>query len=320
MIKRVLEISSGPARLSIAHRQLVIEREGQEKTTVPCEDIGVVLVDHPAVAYTHGVFTALAEAGAAVVLCGPKHLPSSLLLPLNANTIQTERQRAQLQASLPLKKRLWQTLVSAKLRQQAAVLEVFTGEDAGIAQLARRVRSGAPENIEAQGSQRYWPRLFGRAFRRDRDGDPPNNLLNYGYMVFRAAMARALCGAGLLPTVGLHHHNRYNPFCLADDLLEPYRPFVDWRVRTFVGQNEATEFLDREAKQALLSLFNETVEVAGRRSPLLLAMHATAASLNEAFAQNSSELALPQGLPFAAPAEEGLPVREEEADDREHPA
>jgi len=298
MIKRVVEISSGPAHLSIQHRQLVIERPEQEPATVPCEDLGVLLVDHPAVTYTHRVFTALAEVGAAVVLCGPKHLPSSLLLPLDANAVQTERQRAQLEASLPLKKRLWQTIVFAKLRQQAAVLKVFLGEDAGLAELARRVRSGDPENLEAQGSQRYWPRLFGRSFRRDREGDPPNNLLNYGYMALRAAMARALCGAGLLPTLGLHHHNRYNPFCLADDLIEPYRPFVDWRVRNFVADKEAPEFLDREAKEAVLSLFNETIEINDRRSPLFLAVHSTAASLNDSFSQGEPLLALPQGLPL----------------------
>lgn len=298
MIKRVVEISSGPAHLSIKHRQLVIEREGQEKAIVPCEDLGVLLVDHPSVTYTHGVFTALAEAGAAVVLCGPKHLPSSLLLPLDANTTQTERQRAQLEASLPLKKRFWQAIVSAKLRQQAAVLRAFTGEDAGLLELARQVRSGDPENLEAQGSQRYWRRLFGRSFRRHREGDPPNNLLNYGYMAIRAAMARALCGTGLLPTVGLHHRNRYNPFCLADDLIEPYRPFVDWRVRNLVANKDAPESLDREAKQALLSLFNETIEINGRHSPLFLAVYSTAASLNDSFKKDELLLALPQGLPL----------------------
>jgi len=297
MIKRVVEISSGPARLSIQHRQLVIERPEQPPATIPCEDLGVLLVDHPAVTYTHGVFTALAEAGAAIVLCGPKHLPSSLLLPLNANTLQTERQRAQLEVALPLKKRLWQAIVASKLRQQAAVLRALTNEDAGLEALARRVRSGDPENLEAQAAQRYWPRLFGHAFRRHPDGDPPNNLLNYGYMAFRAAMARALCAAGLLPTVGIHHHNRYNPFCLADDLIEPYRPFVDWRVRNFLTHHDAPGSLDREAKQVLLSLFNETIQVGQHHSLLFLALHATAASLNDSFASGEPQLALPAGLP-----------------------
>lgn len=298
MIKRILEISSGPTRLSIAHRQLVIEREGHEKTTVPCEDIGVLLIDHPAVSYTHAVFTTLAEMGAAVVLCGLNHHPASLLLPLEANAVQTERYRAQFQASLPLKKRLWQALVAAKIRLQAAVLRAATGEDVGLEALARRVRSGDPTNLEAQVAQRYWPRLLGPDFRRRQEGPPPNLLLNYGYMALRAAAARALCAAGLLPTVGIHHHQRNNAFCLADDLVEPYRPYVDWRVRRLVDQRAKIWELNRETKQALLSLFNETIAVGELRTPLLLAFHASASSLNASFESRQAALALPHGLPL----------------------
>jgi len=297
VIKRILEVSSGPARLSIAHRQLVIEREGQEKATVPCEDIGVLLIDHPAISYTHTVFTTLAEMGAAVVLCGINHHPVSLLLPLEGNTVQTERYRAQLDASLPLKKRLWQALVAAKIRLQAAVLRSATGEDAGLEALAGRVRSGDPENLEAQAAQRYWPRLLGPDFRRRHDGPPPNLLLNYGYTALRAAAARALSAAGLLPTVGIHHHNRSNAFCLADDVLEPYRPYADWRVRRLVDEKAKIWELNRDTKQALLSLFNETITVGERNTPLLLAFHATAASLNDSFQTGEPTLALPTGLP-----------------------
>jgi CRISPR-associated protein Cas1 len=303
MIKRILEVSSGPARLSIAYRQLVIEREGQEKATVPCEDIGVLLVDNPAIVYSHAVFTALAEAGAAVVLCGPNHHPASLVLPLEGNTVQTERYRAQFEASVPLKKRLWQALIKAKIRLQAEVLRAATGGDAGLAALAGRLRSGDPENLEAQAAQRYWPRLLGHDFRRRRDGPPPNTLLNYGYVVFRAAVARALCAAGLLPSVGIHHRNRYDTFCLADDVVEPFRPYVDWRVRRLVDDKAKISELDRETKQALLSLLNETVTVGEQRTPLLLALHATAASLEQSFRQGEEALALPEGLPIAAEEE-----------------
>jgi CRISPR-associated protein Cas1 len=298
MIKRILEISSGPARLSIAYRQLVIERDGQEKTTVPCEDIGVLLVDHQAVSYTHAVFTTLAEAGAAVVLCAASHTPSGLVLPLEGNTVQTERFATQLEAPLPLKKRLWQALIAAKIRMQADLLERATGEDGGLRALAARVRSGDPDNCEAQAAQRYWPRLLGSAFRRRRDGPPPNLLLNYGYTVFRAAAARAICAAGLLPTVGIHHHNRSNALCLADDLVEPYRPYVDWRVRRLVDGKAQVSELDRETKAALLSLFNEVIPTGGQRSPLLLAFHSTAASLGNSFRQGEASLALPEGLPI----------------------
>lgn len=298
MIKRILEISSGPARLSIAYGQLVIEREGREKVTVPCEDIGVLLVDHPAVSYTHAVFTTLAGAGAAVVLCAANHHPSSLILPLEGNTVQTERFGTQLEVGLPLKKRLWQALIGAKIRMQAAVLCASTGEDAGLGALASRVRSGDPGNVEAQAAQRYWPRLMGSDFRRRRAGPPPNLLLNYGYTVFRAAAARALSAAGLLPTIGIHHHNRSNAFCLADDMVEPYRPYVDWRVRRLVDEKAEIGELNRETKAALLSLFNEVIPVGGQRSPLLLAFHSTAASLSNSFRQGEPALSLPEGLPI----------------------
>lgn len=297
MIKRIVEISSGPARLSVANRQLVIERKDQSKATVPCEDVGVLLVDHPAVTYTHGVFTALTDAGAAVVLCGGDHLPSTLMLPVTGHTVQTERYRFQLGASAPLKKRLWQAIVSAKLRQQAVVLRAVTGADAGLSAMASRVRSGDPDNLEARAGQRYWPRLFGAGFHRKRDGPPPNNLLNYGYMALRAATARTLCAAGLLPTLGIHHHNRYNAFCLADDVMEAYRPCVDLKVHALVRDRPASPDIDRDTKRVLLGIFNDVIEVGGRRTPLLLALHATAASLARSFADGDPSLALPNGLP-----------------------
>jgi CRISPR-associated protein Cas1 len=284
--------------LYIAHRQLVIERPGEEKRTLPCEDVGVLVVDHPQTSYTHSVFTTLLEQGAAVVLCGPNHLPAGVMLPLDAHTTQTERHRAQAEASAVVKNRAWQLLVAAKLRQQAAVLSSCTDGDAGLTEIARRVRSGDPDNLEAMAAQRYWPRLFGRDFRRLRDGPPPNNLLNYGYAILRAAVARAISAAGLIPTLGVHHRNRGNPFCLADDLLEPYRPYVDWRVKRMIGETRPTKELDRPAKAALLSLFNETVLVGGRRSPLLLAFHASAASLCRMLTEGGKDLILPEGLPI----------------------
>ncbi|MGQ0664833.1 MAG: type II CRISPR-associated endonuclease Cas1 [Pseudomonadota bacterium] len=307
MIKRIVEISSGPTRLSIANRQLVIEREDRDKATIPCEDVGVLLVHHPAVSYTHGVFTTLLDCGAAVVVCGADHHPAGLLLPVSANAVQSERYRAQIDASAPLRKRLWRSLVGAKLRQQAAVLDAATGAEAGIGAMAARVRSGDPDNLEAQAAQRYWPRLLGASFRRERGGPPPNNLLNYGYMALRAATARSLCTAGLLPTLGIHHHNRYNAFCLADDVMEPYRPFIDFKVHGLVRDGPASADIDRPAKQALLGAFNDIVKVGDQRTPLLLALYATASSLNEAFASGEPRLALPDGLP-AGPPDDDAPA------------
>jgi CRISP-associated protein Cas1 len=260
-------------------------------------------VDHPAVTYTHAVFTALAEKGAAVVICGDAHLPSSMVMPIASNTVQTERFSAQIAAGAPLKKQLWRQAVAAKLAQQAAVLEAASGSDTGLRAMARRVRSGDEGNLEALAAVRYWPRLFGRTFRRDREGEPPNNLLNYGYMAVRAAVARALCAAGLLPTLGIHHRNRYNAFCLADDLMEPYRPLVDWKVIELVRESVAPRILGREEKAHLLGLFDHSVRIDGRRTPLLLALHTTAASLARSFGERRARLLFPQGLP--SPGAEG---------------
>jgi CRISPR-associated protein Cas1 len=297
VIRKTVEIATAGTRLSVAHRQLVVERPDEEKRTLPCEDIGVLVVDHPQTSYTHSVFTTLLEQGAAILLCDASHLPAGLILPFDAHSTQTERHRAQAECSDGVKNRAWQLIVAAKLRQQAAVLSHYTDGDVGLAEIARRVRSGDPDNLEAMGAQRYWPRLLGMEFRRFRDGPPPNNLLNYGYAVVRAAVARAIAAAGLIPTLGIHHRNRGNPFCLADDLMEPYRPYVDWRVKDFVREASVPKELDRPAKAAMLSLFNETVIVGGRRSPLLLAIHASAASLCRMLTENGKELVLPDGLP-----------------------
>lgn len=310
MIRKTIEIATAGTRLSIAHRQLVIERPDEEKRTLPCEDIGVLIVDHPQTSYTHSVFTTLLEHGAAIMLCGANHLPAGLLLPFDAHTTQTERHRAQAECGDGVKNRAWQFIVTAKLRQQGAVLSHYTGTDSGLAEIARRVRPADPDNLEAMGAQRYWPRLFGPAFRRFRDGPPPNDLLNYGYAVVRAAIARAISAAGLMPTLGVHHRNRGNPFCLADDLMEPYRPYVDWRVKSLVAERETVPTLDRQTKAAMLSILNETVVIGGRRTPLLLALHASAASLCRMLTESGKDLALPDGLPVD-PNDARLP----EADD-----
>lgn len=299
MIRKTVEFSTPGTRLSVAHRQLVVERPDLPKTTLPIEDLGVVIVDDVRATYTQSVFLSLLEAGAAVLVTGRDHLPAGMMLPLNAHHVQTERHRAQVEASAPVRKRAWQAIVRAKIRQQAAVLSHFTGHHGGLLPMARRVRSGDPDNLEAQAAQRYWPRLFGKGFRRDRGAEGVNALLNYGYMVVRAAVARAVVAAGLLPSLGVHHRHRGNPFCLADDLLEPYRPYVDWRVRGMARESSASAFdlSRRETRGALLSLFNETVCVGDRREPLLLALHTSAASLCRTLTGGDRTLSLPRGLP-----------------------
>ncbi|GAB5469852.1 MAG: type II CRISPR-associated endonuclease Cas1 [Rhodospirillales bacterium] len=301
MLRKTIEISTPGTRLSIKQRQLVIDRPDLPTATLPPEDLGVVIVDDRRATYTQAVFTTLLAAGATVMITGPDHLPAGLMLPLDAHHHQTERHRAQALAGAPTKKRIWQALVRAKIGQQVAVLAYFNASHDGLAAMARRVRSGDPDNLEAQAAQRYWPLLFGGAFRRDREAEGINVQLNYGYAVFRAAMARALVAAGLIPSLGVFHRNRGNPFCLADDLLEPYRPFVDWRVKRLEQEldGDLPKRLDKTTRAALLSLFNETLSVGGRRLPLLLAIEASATSLALLLTEGKGSLPLPEGLPLA---------------------
>ena len=299
MIRKTVEFSTPGTRLSVANSQLVVERPDLPKATLPIEDLGVVIVDDIRATYTQSVFLSLLEAGATVLVTGRNHLPAGMMLPLDAYHVQTERHRAQVETSAPVRKRAWQAIVRAKIVQQATVLSHFTGSHGGLAPMARRVRSGDPDNLEAQAAQRYWPRLFGKTFRRNREADGVNALLNYGYAVVRAAVARGVVAAGLIPSLGVHHRHRGNPFCLADDLLEPYRPYVDWRVRQMAGEDgeSAPDLAERETRAELLSLLNETVHVGGRREPLLLAFHTSAASLCRTLTGGDRTLALPEGLP-----------------------
>ena len=220
-----MEFSTAGTRLSVAHRQLVVERPDMPKVTLPIEGLGVVIIDDVRATYTQAVFLEALNAGATVMVTGRYHLPAGMMLPLDAHHVQTERHGTQVEASLPVKKRIWQRLVSTKISRQGAVLH-FTGHDGGLLPLSKRVRFGDPDNLEAQAAQRYWPSLFGKDFRRERGAHGVNALLN-----MRAGIARAIVASGLIPSLGVFHSNRSNSFCLAGDLLEPYRPYVDWRVR-----------------------------------------------------------------------------------------
>ncbi len=302
MIKRIVEISQEKTYLSVRYGQLVLKRNGEQVSSIPCEDIGVLLVDHSGVTYTHSVFTELLDRGAAIVLCGGNHHPAGMLLPIESNSVQTERFREQIGAKEPVKKRLWKQIVKAKIKHQAKV----AGKDSDIYKalmvLRDRVRSGDPNNIEAQASRKFWPVFLQdmdpagspQAFRRDINGAAPNNMLNYGYTVMRAAVARALCSAGLLPSLGIHHRNRYNAFCLADDLLEPFRGFVEEKVRDIYFDIGPVDDLEQTTKAKLLEVLYDEVNIGGFKGPLMVGLHRTMASLQRCFAGEQKYIDLPE--------------------------
>jgi CRISP-associated protein Cas1 len=299
MIRKTIELATAGTRLSVANHQLVIARPDMDEARVPIEDIGVLVVDSIQTSYTHSVLLELAQAGAALLISGHNHLPAGIFLPMQGHSSLTERHHIQISASEPLKKQAWKNLITAKLRQQSNALLAFGGDDRGLLEMSRRVKSGDPENLEAQGAQRYWPALLGNDFRRGEHDTDINGLLNYGYAVLRAVLARSIVASGLIPSIGVHHRNRSNPFCLADDLIEPYRPYVDWQVRRLVDAGETVEPDNREARKAMLGLLNETVSITGRNSPLQLAMQNTAASMARLYAGEEKTLALPEGMPMS---------------------
>lgn len=303
MIKRTLYFGN-PAYLSLRQSQLVINLpdaqgidDASGKNTIPVEDIGVVVLDNKQITITHGAIEALLGNNSAIITCDSSHMPVGLMLPLCGNTTQNERFRAQLDASLPLQKQLWQQTVQAKITNQAAVLKECRGVIVkNMLAWVSDVKSGDSENLEARAAAYYWANMFGYVdgFRRDREGVPPNNILNYGYAILRAVVARGLVASGLLPTLGIHHHNRYNAYCLADDIMEPYRPYVDRLVAEIVGNGEDLSELTKSLKARLLSIPVLDVTINGMRSPLMIAVGQTTASLYKCFSGESRKISYPE--------------------------
>ncbi|MDZ4821197.1 MAG: type II CRISPR-associated endonuclease Cas1 [Planctomycetota bacterium] len=292
MIKRTIEISREPAHLTVRLDQFLIQRDGQTVASIPCEDIGMVLIDHAGTTYTHAVLAALTGFDAAVVICGRDHLPAGILLPLADHSQVVWRINDQIAISKPLRKKLWKQIVQAKIRAQAANLGDSPAKTR-LLQLAQETKSGDPANTEAQAAKVYWSALFSRlVFRRDVDGDGPNPLLNYGYAILRAAIARSLVAAGLQPALGIHHSNRSNMFCLADDLIEPLRPMVDARVDQLIAQDQVC--LDQQSKAALLELLTINTTFENQSGPLMVNIHRMVASLVRCYEGSSDRLAFPQ--------------------------
>lgn len=292
MIKRVLCFEN-PARLSLKLAQMVVELQDVTRT-LPIEDIGVVILDHKQITITHALIDALLANNVAIVTSNDKHLPVGLMLPLDGNTLQSERFRTQIDASEPLKKQMWQQTVVAKILGQAHVLGTLNIEHNNMFKWAKDVRSGDTENMEARAAAFYWRNMFEKdVFIRDPQGLPPNNLLNYGYSIVRAMMARALVGAGLLPTLGIHHHSRYDAYCLADDIMEPYRPFVDLKVLEMWEKGGITSDISSDHKRELLGVTTMDVNISGHRSPMMLAIQTTAQSVQKCFSGEARKIIYP---------------------------
>jgi len=305
MIKRVIEISSEPLRLSVRYGQLILEKPHEitdQPVSIPCEDIGVVVIDHPQACFTHSAIASLVESGASIIFCGKNHLPAGLALPISTNTEVVSRINDQINISKPISKQIWKQLIVGKIHAQADNLEHAPSSQLRLRNMAATVKSGDPSNIEAQAARVYWSVWLSDSanhaagvckikFKRDIDGDGINALLNYGYAILRAGVARAIVSAGLIPALGIHHKNRSNAFALADDLLEPIRPIADRVVRSLVRRGIWE--INRDAKQELLGMLHRTVMFEDQTGPLMVVFHRYSASFLRCMRGESKRLSIP---------------------------
>jgi len=316
MTGRILDFSESGAHLSLQYNQLVIRREGAGKPiTTPVEELAALILSNPAITITQPLMAALAEAGAVLVVCAANHIPISILTPLQGHSTQAERMARQAAAPLPLRKRIWKTIVQSKIRSQARLLEELTGGDAGLRAIANRVRSGDPDNCEAHAARVYWPLLFANPdFRRNPEGEGANPFLNYGYAILRAITARALCATGLHPSLGVHHHNRYDACCLADDLMEPFRPIVDRAVAKGLPEWGPDTGMNRDIKRALLGALTAEVEIEGQSRSLFDLLRHASASLAAVLCEEAANMRLP------AWEKTGVALRNRNDEDQPHEA
>ncbi len=295
MIKRTLFFAN-PAYLSTKNEQLVVAYPDTEQPTrtVPIEDLGIIILENQQITLTNALLDKLMRNNTLVVNCNYQHLPVGMLLPMIGHSEQTERFINQLNASAPLKKNLWQQTIKAKIRNQAKLLENRGIEAENMKYWEKSVTSGDSQNHEGRAAAYYWSAIFNNNFLRHREGEPPNHYLNYGYAILRAITARALIGSGLLPMLGIFHRSKYNAFCLADDIMEPYRPFIDCLVCELIEKEEITEELNHKQKMFLLEIASVDVKMEGKKSPLLVAMSRTTNSLYECFAGESRRILYPE--------------------------
>lgn len=301
MIGRIVEVADDRRHLSMNRGFMVVkdtEGQGKELGQVPLDDIAAVIANAHGLSYTNNLLVALAERGAPFVLCAANHSAVGMLLPIEGNFEQAKRIEAQIAASLPTHKRMWAAVVRSKLEQQAAALEAAGAPTAPLTALVSKVKSGDPDNFEAQGARRYWGLLFGDGFRRDQDGGGLNGLLNYGYTVLRATTARAVIAAGLHPSIGLHHSHDNNAMRLVDDLMEPFRPIIDLKVWQLKRNGE--ELVTPEAKRALVRTLYDDMQTAAGATPVMVCAQKLAVSLAQVYLGERDKLDLPlPGLPLS---------------------
>lgn len=301
MIKKTLCFSNR-AQLCCRNRQLIIRVDDPEsgnprEHSRPIEDIGIIVIESEQVTLSSYLISALLENKVAIIVCNDKHMPAGLMLPLAGNTEQSERYDAQITASLPLKKQLWQQTIAMKIRNQGAVLKKVNNLEIGnMLAWSSQVRSGDPDNLEGRAAAYYWRNLFGEdsGFVRRQEGEEPNGLLNYGYAILRAVIARSLVASGLIPTLGIHHSNKYNAYCLADDIMEPYRPYVDLMVVNLIRKFHLPPEISKETKKHLLTIPTIDVKMGKLSRPLMVAASMTTASLAKCYLGETRKLVYPE--------------------------
>lgn len=294
MLKKTILLEN-KASLSIKNLQLVLKSEIRE-STIPMEDIGFIVLDHPEIYLSIPAMNVLVENNTAVIICGKNHLPNGMLLNLNSHHIQQEIFRNQIEASVPLKKQLWQQTIIEKISNQGLLLERISGKKNSFEFLASKVLSGDTTNMEGVAASQYWKSFFETYdinFKRERFGDYPNNFLNYGYAILRAATARALSGSGLLNTLGIHHKSKYNAYALADDIMEPFRPLIDEKVFEIMQTYEEQE-LNTKIKSELLQILTRTVYFKEEKSPLMVALQKVASSLQQCYTGDRKRIKYPK--------------------------
>jgi len=291
MIKRTLFFENKCA-LTTKNEQLVIKTSDRE-VTVPIEDIGFIVIEHQASYISIPTLSKLAANNVSVIFCDAKHMPTSMLLNLDSHHVQQELFRNQINASEPLKKQLWQQVVKAKIKNQSAYLKKLNRQQTPLDYYASNVLSGDTTNREAVAAAYYWKHIFDFDFKRERAGKYPNLFLNYGYIILRAAVARALSGSGLLNTLGIHHHNKYNAFCLADDIMEPYRPLVDATVIKIMKNFDEHDLIT-PIKVELLKVLTQTVYFENKKSPLMVALSRTTSSLQQCYMGKVKKIVYPK--------------------------